>query len=207
MKFIDLTGSRFGMLVALHRGENHPRPSRPDGAGRPTWVCACDCGELKTVMAENLRSGNTQSCGCVHGEHHGQCRTTEYNIWCNMWARCTNPKDQSYHNYGGRGIKVSEAWSVFSRFYQDMGSRPSTTYTLERCNNEKGYSASNCIWATQKVQGNNRRGNHVIKAFGRKQTLQQWSEEVGLQHTTILWRLKFGWRPERALSAPVWGGR
>ena len=121
-----------------------------------------------------------------------------------MHKRCTNKKDKSYRNYGARGIAVDPAWILFSQFYADVGPRPTKAHTLERRDNSKGYGPSNCEWATRKVQGNNRRGNHLITAFGRTQTLQLWAEEVGINQGTLRKRIVVaGWTPEDALTRAV----
>ncbi len=90
-------------------------------------------------------------------EYHGMVETPEYNIWTHMKGRCNNPKDARYADYGGRGIKVCRRWAnSFAAFYNDMGKRPEGL-TLERINNDKGYSPKNCKWATYQEQNENKR--------------------------------------------------
>ena len=166
--------------------------------------CRCECGTERVCNARNLIGGNTRSCGCYHRETHtthGLTRSRVYGIWKSMIQRCENPNAGSFENYGGRGIAVSASWRTFENFLADMG-HPEPKFTLERVDNDRGYSKENCRWATYTDQLNNRRNNRVITAFGRTQTLTQWARETGLAVTTLKNRLaRGGWSPEMALSS------
>jgi hypothetical protein len=197
-RIIDLTGQRFGRLVALKRTED----------GR--WLCNCDCGGINTVRTGDLRNGQTSSCGCLARElsskratKHGMRYTPEYQAWVDMIQRCTNPKHEYYKNYGGRGITVCKRWLKFENFYADMGSKPTLDHSLERKKNNLGYSPENCIWDTRPAQANNMRSNRLITLDGFTQTLAQWCEELSLKYDPILKRLCAGWTPEEALLTPI----
>ena len=155
----DLTGQKFGRMavisLALKRGKTS------------LWNCICDCGKRKIVLGNNLRSGNTRSCGCYMIDQtkkantiHGKTDTKGHLSWTLMLSRCYYPENKDYHNYGGRGIRVCKRWHEFVNFDRDMGS-PSPGFTLDRKDNNEGYNLTNCRWATRKEQSNNRRDNIV----------------------------------------------
>ncbi len=169
--------------------------------------CVCDCGNKKTIRKYDLQDGKTKSCGCLQPEQarknkttHSMRRTKIYNVWAGMIARCTNPNHIGYHNYGGRGITVCKTWFKFENFYSDMGE--ANGLTLDRKNNEKGYSKINCEWVSRKTQGNNRRGNRLITFNGKTQTLTQWADELTIPHSRLQGRQRLGWTIERMLTTP-----
>lgn len=135
---------------------------------------------------------------------HGLTETTEYSIWTNMKTRCNNHNNEFYKDYGGRGIKICAEWeNSFENFYADMGKRPSKKHTLDRINNDNGYSVDNCRWAIKKVQANNRRNNILIEYNGVSKTLKQWCEELELNYKNTHKRIKnLGWSIEKAFLEP-----
>lgn len=108
-----------------------------------------------------------------------------------MIQRCTDTKASNYHNYGGRGITVSPRWlESVENFYADMGDPPSPYHSLDRRDNDKGYSKENCRWATRSEQMNNRRVCVQLSFNGKTQTIAQWSRELGIPTMTITARLR-----------------
>lgn len=152
----NLLGLRFGRLRVLARAENSAH-----GAAR--WVVACDCGVDKTVRTDQLTRGGTISCGCYAKEAlrarmttHGLTNTFEFGVWTAMKKRCTYEKHPRYHRYGGRGITVCKRWEKFENFLADMGECPFEKGSIERTNNNKGYTPSNCKWLPKSEQSKNR---------------------------------------------------
>ena len=209
-KLIDLSGQKFGKLTVLRRAEDYIQPC---GKRRTRWLCRCSC-ENKTevvVCGTDLKSGNTQSCGCLRKENHytphGKYKTSLYKTWKGIKTRCYNPKFKQYKNYGGRAgnpITVCDKWrNNFLSFYEDVSKLPhfgEKGYTLERVNNNKGYQLDNVKWATRKEQNNNTRRNHYITYNQKTLTMSQWSEKLNIPYSTIKARLKRGWTIERALT-------
>lgn len=107
-------------------------------------------------------------------------------MWLNMRARCLRKSNSHYHRYGGRGIRVCERWvNSFINFITDMGTRPSPKHTIERKDNDKDYTSSNCIWATHKQQASNKSNNLNITYRGKTQCLTTWAKELGIAVATL----------------------
>lgn len=155
-KPMDLIGQRFGKLLVVGLGS-------PTKSGQKTWLCNCSCGSAKEIRHGDLMNGKSSSCGCSHKEMlqnrsriHGMSRKPIYNTWVSMKARCLNPSSTDFQSYGGRGIKICKEWLEFENFYADMGDRPKGL-SLDRINNMGNYEPSNCRWADNITQANNRR--------------------------------------------------
>lgn len=193
----DLTGKTFGQLEVV---------GFVGGFGQRLWRCKCSCGGEALVPTGNLKNGNTTSCGCKRRNSltkHGMARTKIYMLWRSMRDRCDNPNNSAYHNYGGRGISYDPSWAIFDSFYADMGNPPHGG-TLERKDNNEGYSKANCRWATRKEQCNNKRTNRMMTAFGKTQSVAMWAAEYGMKERTLHNRLFRTELPlEQALTLPL----
>lgn len=201
MAALNLTGRRFGRLVALERGENSK-------AGKSRWLCQCDCGSAPTlVIGGNLQSGISTSCGCVrkeralaatmsHGHTRGRKISPSYNTWRGMISRCGNPSDKSYPYYGGRGVTVCDRWQSFESFLEDMGDRPAGS-EIDRKDNSGPYEKENCHWVTRQQNGRNRRSNRIISTPSGDMLLCEAAELSGINSATLLQRADRGWPAEK----------
>ena len=117
-----------------------------------------------------------------------------------MKARCKYDCCDSAKWYKDKGVDICEEWRTFENFYKDMGEAHSLT--LDRKNNDLGYSKTNCQWISQKAQCNNRRGNHLITFNDKTQTLAQWADELAVPQSRLNGRKRLGWTIERMLTTP-----
>ena len=149
-------GGVFSRLTVVSRAGSTER-------GAALWNCVCACGNKKVQRSDQLTTGSSVSCGCYAIEQvrkrvttHGMTDTFEFNVWLAMKKRCTDPKHPRYHRYGGRGIKICKRWEKFEKFYADMGKCNVEKGSIERINNNRGYTPSNCKWIPKTEQSKNR---------------------------------------------------
>lgn len=198
---VNLSGMTFGRLVVVRFAGRTSYKAR-------LWECECECGE-KGIIARGsqLTAGLKRSCGCLVGDtnrktktKHGMRYSPEYSSWMSMKRRCYRKKDQAYDRYGGRGITVCERWlKSFSHFFEDMGPRPTMQHTLDRIDKDGNYSLCNCRWATKKEQTINRRNTLMIEHNGKRLSVSEWSEIIGVSPDAIAQRLKKSMPIEKVL--------
>lgn len=207
---LDLTGHTYGRWTVI--GPHHTKPGY--------WAVRCICGNAGRVSRIELRCGGSKSCGCLRRDHaatlsaHHPAISTNtvdrrrsdpslnkvYRAWCSIKRRCLNPNSVEYHHYGGRGIKVCHNWChSFYSFLYDMGRPPSPQHTIDRIDNDKGYSPTNCRWATPAQQGTNRRNTRFLTIGEATKPLSVWAHDAGLPTSVVNNRRLRGWEPDTLL--------
>jgi hypothetical protein len=125
-----------------------------------------------------------------HGAYMDGGETPEHYVWRAMVARCNTPTHKAFHFYGGRGIKVCKRWLNYENFLADMGIRPSALHSLDRINNNKGYSPSNCRWATRSEQQKNKRTTRIFTNGKFVGTLSECASKIGISKELAFYRFK-----------------
>ena len=196
--FKSMIGIRYNRLVAISKVGR--------GSGGIVYNFQCDCGNQKQLEGRLVRSGKSGSCGCLRSEYmasknakHGYAGTPTYETWQAMKNRCCNKNQPVYKNYGARGITICDKWQTFEGFLEDMGERPDGL-TIERVDNNKGYSKDNCIWATIEQQNRNTRQNKFITHGGETLCMKDWARKTGIPYPTIQDRRRKGLSPSEILA-------
>ena len=207
----NIIGQKYGRLTVVAFDESSVNPSHKK------YFCICDCGNVKSVRLDAIKSGSTISCGCyrkeVSGKYkktekhlkrkHGMSYTTIYHTWSQMRIRCSekSPKPQRYYE---RGIKVCEEWeNSFEAFYNYVSKLEhygEKGYSLDRINNNGNYEPDNVRWATNKQQSLNKEKTIYIEYGGKNQTLKEWCEELGLGYNMVRSRYSKGWKAPELFS-------
>lgn len=197
-QFVDMTGMRFGRLVAISKTNER------SASGSVKWLFRCDCGNEVIIDGSPVRNGSVKSCGCYHVE----CATTQgankrvhgkeperlYNIWCGMKGRCNNPNAPKYNRYGARGIKVCDEWAKDFTVFRDWALTHgyADNLSIDRIDNNGDYEPANCRWATMKQQNRNRSTNHMIDYHGKSVTLAECAEKTGMDYDVLKRRVYNG---------------
>ena len=201
----SLLGHRFGRLVVIgYAGKDKGNHSK--------WLCRCECGNSTVAAGYNLEAGKILSCGCLRREQagklnltHGCSNTRLYSTFCNMISRTENPNVDCFKFYGGRGIKICSEWrhdfQAFCAWALSHGYQKNLS--IDRIDNDKGYSPDNCRWVSCEVQFNNRRSNCFISFQGETKTKADWARTAGVDYHTLCTRLNAGWPFEQAILTPT----
>jgi len=174
-------GKRYGRLVAIELVSSVPH----------VYKCKCDCGTIKNISYLLLSRGEVKSCGCLRKETQtrgGLSSNIEYKSWLNMHMRVRKPKEKDIKTY--KGVTICDRWHMsnpegFSNFLKDMGKRLNRSMTLDRIDNNKGYSPDNCKWSTKKEQVLNRGMTKWIIIGDEKKCLKDWIRFLNIDGKTF----------------------
>lgn len=137
----------------------------------------------------------------IQATRHGMSRTPEYNSWELMRDRCYKETNESYGNYGGKGITVCDSWKYsFENFINDMGLKPGKNYTIDRINSNGHYTKENCKWATKREQALNRSTTVIVEINGIKKSFIEWVEDFGVNYQTARSRYRAGWPIDKVFA-------
>lgn len=209
-KIEDMIGKKFGKLTVIREIEGYKFRRR-------YYECLCECGNTTIVEQSKLRTGHTQSCGCLHKERliarnttHGGSKDRLYKVWRDMLDRCYNPNEKSYVFYGYRGITVCDEWrkdyKSFKKFMVDLGyddTLPTGEQTIDRIDVNGNYCPDNCRLLTNKEQQNNKRSNKWITYKGETNNIRQWSHKLNIPEGIIQYRLNKGWDVDDIFNKPI----
>ena len=194
-KFVDLTGQRFGRLVAI-------KLLTSKGAKRPKWLCKCDCGGYVTTIGKSLRNGDCTSCGCHRKEvlkrgakaniTHGETNNKLYDVWRGIKKRCRLKSNHNYELYGGRGIDVCDEWYDSYENFRDWSLKNGYKegLTIDRIDVDGDYEPNNCRWVDWKTQQNNRRNTVYVEFKGKTYPRAVLADKLGVTNQALLYRQK-----------------
>jgi hypothetical protein len=202
-----ILGQRFGKLVVIER---LPANSHHEAE----WRCVCDCGNEHITTSYNLTHGKTTRCReCTikliaqKNTTHGQQPKKMFNAYVNMKTRCYNHNYYLFKNYGGKGITICDEWlgkNGFINFREwSLKNGYKDKLSIDRIDNNKGYSPDNCRWVTMTVQQNNRTNNRLITLGGETKTLADWCRFYKINYSAVISRLDLGWSDIDALTKPL----
>ena len=149
------------------------------------------CNKEFESMVQNVKEGHTKSCGCLKGEGHGLTSHKLYGTWRQMVQRCTNPKHKNYGDYAERGITVCEEWLDIKNFiaWAESTHPNEGGYTLDRIDNDKGYSPENCTWSDKTTQNINQRKREdntsgYVGIYWNKAS-KKWDAKIGVNSKLV----------------------
>lgn len=183
----DITGKQFGNWTVLYR-DNSYKSSK-----HSKWICRCTCGTIKSVIKDSLISGRSKSCGCIKTIHygvnqkHGLSKTRIYHEWTSMRRRCKSTYGKDSKTYYKRGISVCQEWeNNFMSFYNwAIKNGYSDELTIDRIDNNLGYSPDNCRWITIEEQQRNKSNTVFITYKGEKWCLRTLCIKLGYPYKSI----------------------
>lgn len=186
----SLIGKKFGKLIVESEFIKNQRRY---------CNCVCECGKKIKVLAQNLRTGHTKSCGCIlekwREKNNRVYKEPLYKIWKAMKSRCYNLKDKRYTNYGGREITICDSWLENYQQFKDWAIEQNYKdgLSIERIDVNKGYNPKNCKWIEIKEQANNKTNTVIIEYNNEKKSLRDFCIQYNLSYKAVYWRIKKGW--------------
>lgn len=206
---IDITRERFGKLTVQRRSTAKP------GVGH-WWECRCDCGVTVLKPTNELRAGRAtrcSECACVERVTrivaHRKAARSKFpkklrKVWDSMKRRCYLPHATFYSEYGGRGITICDEWleSSVLFFEWSMANGYAEGLSIDRIDNDAGYSPGNCRWVDHFVQSANRRSVVNLTWNGETRNITDWAKHLGVKKGTLWMRVKMGWPVERIFTQP-----
>jgi hypothetical protein len=187
---LNLTGQKFGRLTALYSSFSNDK-------GHVLWACACDCGSRITTLipAHTLKAGKKNFCQFCKNSSittHGYSHTKIYGVYHKAKERCCKPTCKDFKDYGGRGISMCDEWMnspvAFITWALENGYREGLS--LDRIDNDKGYSPDNCRFVNYFIQANNRSTNRQVILNGITDTIANHAKRLNVKRTTLVSRLK-----------------
>ena len=204
-KRLDIVpGTRYNSLTVISEAERYELPS---GQTNRAFNCKCDCGNEKVIRLLHLVRGRIKTCGCFN-ERHGASNTLLYGVWRGMIDRCTLPSNIGYQNYGGRGIKVCNAWlnsfMAFQAFAMSNGY--DRGMTLDRIDSNGNYEPENCRFVPPVVNCNNRSVTFMVNYHGKRIAFTDLMRDKGIDEShwaTIRGRISRGWDHSKAVDTKI----
>lgn len=212
MKYINEIGNKYGRWNVVGKAVV---------TGKYTnWIRECACGVKKEVRGSHLRSGKTNSCGCLSLENlavsritHGFSNHPLYKKWSSLKERCYRPENNRYASYGARGIQVCDSWkndaNAFIVWCLENGYKEGLQ--IDRIDNDGDYCPSNCRFVTQKENSRNKTTNRIVEYNGEELTLSEFFEKYAshCNKNTAKTRFYSGWSLDRIVNTPTraisWG--
>lgn len=199
----DLTGQKINSLTILRRSDERGGGKKPE----VLWECQCDCGKIVVVKSYSIISGHSKSCGCKKIKHGYSHKERLYETWKNMRRRCFDPKNKRWANYGGKGVTICKEWNDYSVFRSwAMENGYADNLTIDRKDADGNYCPDNCRWADAKTQANNVSRNRIIEHDGKKMTMSEFADYLGISYSALQHRMDRNWDMESIVSTPQRGG-
>jgi hypothetical protein len=159
-----------------------------------TYAVCPLCSKEFVALLDNVKKGNTNSCGCFK-DKHAYYNTPTYKSWQGLKERCDRVSNPVYKNYGGRGISYDLRWKRFNAFLEDMGLCPEGM-SIDRIDNNGNYTKENCRWATYEQQANNRRSSYFVSDNGQQITFADWCRKYRKDY-------KRAWHYHKVRNVPI----